>query len=56
MDYPETRVHYDSDWTPMYVILAAIPIIFVMAAVYTTCCRRTKVRRESVQVIAREPK
>lgn len=46
MDYPQTRVHYDSDWTPMYIILAAIPAIFITVAVFSKWVDRVRAKRE----------
>ncbi|KAI1498482.1 hypothetical protein F5X99DRAFT_431713 [Biscogniauxia marginata] len=34
-DHPETRLHYDSDWTMMYIVLALIPVVFVSVALYS---------------------
>ncbi|KAI1486545.1 hypothetical protein F5X96DRAFT_654555 [Biscogniauxia mediterranea] len=34
-DHPETRLHYDSDWTPMYIILASIPFVFLTVALFS---------------------
>ncbi|KAI0597990.1 hypothetical protein F4775DRAFT_557157 [Biscogniauxia sp. FL1348] len=34
-DHPETRLHYDSDWTPMYIILALIPLVFLIVALFS---------------------
>ncbi|KAI5923867.1 hypothetical protein F4810DRAFT_667867 [Camillea tinctor] len=34
-DHPETRLHYDSDWTPMYIILGLIPVVFLLVALFS---------------------
>ncbi|KAI1422986.1 hypothetical protein F5Y12DRAFT_759640 [Xylaria sp. FL1777] len=46
MDDAQTEVHYDNDWTPIYVVLAAIPVIFIMVTIYSTCRDRMRMKRE----------
>ncbi|KAI0201091.1 hypothetical protein F4808DRAFT_460293 [Astrocystis sublimbata] len=45
MEAPETAVHYDSDWTAIYVVIGAIPVVFVGVALYTTWRERIRARR-----------
>ncbi|TRX92996.1 hypothetical protein FHL15_006134 [Xylaria flabelliformis] len=39
------QVHYDSDWTALYVILGAIPIIFIVVAIISTWRDRARAKR-----------
>ncbi|KAI0454535.1 hypothetical protein F5B21DRAFT_474999 [Xylaria acuta] len=45
MDYAETAVNHDSDWTPMYAILAAIPAIFIVVILFSTWRDRMRAER-----------
>ncbi|KAI0157855.1 hypothetical protein GGR57DRAFT_59355 [Xylariaceae sp. FL1272] len=50
MSYSETEVHYDSNWTLMYVILAAIPIVFIGSAVISQWRQRMTRRQHDIEI------
>lgn len=43
-DYPGIRVHRDSDWTLMYVVLITIPVVFIAVAAVTTWRNQTRAK------------
>jgi hypothetical protein len=49
VSHPETEVHYDSDWTAIYVVLAVIPAVFVCVALYSKWHDRVMARKRDLE-------
>jgi uncharacterized membrane protein len=49
MIYPVTEVHFGSNWTAIYVVLGAIPVVFVIVAVYSTWRERMTKRQRDLE-------